>query len=177
MAKIKQKIEGNNNVQVGRDYNVITTKTVKVTHNVVYDPETMISTAQAYEILDKIQKVGLSLYGESGDTKTAYLRAHADFKKKFKIPSYKLLPKDKFDEANKWLNKKLAIHRDGLKNSAPELYRNNLYKAIHTRTRQLGINIYEFAEKALNLNRSISSLKELDDKELEQLYTKLFSKK
>ena len=91
--------------------------------------------------------------------------------------SNKLLPKDKFDDAIKWLDKQIAIFRPGLKKSDNEQWRKDMYKSIFAKARQFNIDIYEFATEVLELKKPIDSLKELNDTKLQKLYDKIFSKK
>ena len=171
MKKQTGSIKGNNNIQViGGDY--ITTQQVIRKTEVVHDADLHISVAQAFEIQSRIKKIAESLLNSSENPHRA---TYAAFNKKFKITSYKLLPKEKFDEAIKWLNKQIAIHRPKLKNVDEDEWRKDMYKAIHARARQLKLDVHVFATDALELKKPILSLKELSDRRLKTLYSKLFA--
>ena len=172
---MKQKIIGNNNIQVGGDY-VSTNKLIKKTE-VIHNPEEHITDAQAKEIRDKVYKIAESRLGENRFKTPPYGLIYSSLYNQFKITSYKLLPKTKYEEAIKWLDKQIAIYRPKLKRVDNEQYRKDMYKAINARANQLGINIHEFAVEALALKKSITSLKELSDTRLKKLYSKLFSKR
>ena len=176
MERIHQQITGNNNIQVSGNYittNKITNKTV-VPHN----SDLHISDAQAKEIKDKVYKIAESRAGERKfNSAPPYGLAYKDLYDKFKITSYKLLQKDEFDDAMKWLDKQIAIYRPKLKNVDEQQWRKDMYKSIFARSRQLGINIYEFASDVLELKKPLESLSELSDLRLKKLYSKVFSKR
>ena len=176
MANLKeQQIIGDNNIQVGGDY--ITTNKITKKTEVLYDEDVHITDAQAKDIKDRVFKIAESRLGENKFNNPPYGFVYNGLYKRFKITSYKLLPKEKYNDAIKWLDKQIAIYRPKLKNVDAEQYRNDMYKSIHARARQLGINIYDFASSAFELKKPITSLKELSDMRLKRLYTKLFSKK
>jgi hypothetical protein len=175
MSDINQKIEGNNNIQVGGDF----IKTEKITRKieVYHDPDIHITPSQAKEIKDRIEKIAKSrfVYGKSPSQE--YKNAYISLYNKFKIPKYTLLYKNQYDDAIKWLDKQIAINRPKLKNVDSDQWRKDMYKTINARATQLGINIHEFATDALELKKPISSLKELSDTRLKKLYNKVFNKK
>jgi len=172
MKKIQQKINGSNNIQVGGDY--INTERVVKKIEVVYDKDEHITDAQAKEIKDRIQKIAESRAKES---KYSFGQAYNALYERYNITSYKLLPKGEYNNAIKWLDKQIAIYRPNLKKVDNEQYRKDMYKSIHARANQLGINIHDFAFTSLGLKKPISSLTELNDMRLKNLYIKLFNKK
>lgn len=171
---INQDINGNNNIQVAGDY--IKTEKIVRTTQVVHNPDEHITDAQAKEVRDKIMKLAEEMSGDKKYSPSPYKAAYKALYNKYKITKYTLLPKDKYEDAMKWLDKQIAIYRPKLKNVDREQYRKDMYKSIHARANQLHIDIHEFAETALELKKPISSLKELSDTRLKKLYSKLFSK-
>ncbi|EOA54211.1 hypothetical protein HMPREF1214_04175 [Bacteroides sp. HPS0048] len=171
---INQDINGNNNIQVAGDY-IKTEKVVKTTQ-VIHNPDEHITDAQAKEIRDKVKKVAEEMAGERKYSSSPYGAVYTALYNRYKITKYTLLPKDKYEDAIKWLDKQIAIYRPKLKNVDPEQYRKDMYKSIHARANQLHINIHEYAANVLELKKPISSLKELSDTRLKKVYTKLFSK-
>ncbi|MCL2040878.1 MAG: ORF6C domain-containing protein [Bacteroidales bacterium] len=167
-------IQGNNNIQVSGDF-IKTEKVIRKT-DIIYNPDEHISDAQAKEIKDRVQKIAQERAAESKQ-RPSYQTAYVSFYNRFNITRYQLLPKDLYDDAIKWLDKQIAIHRPKLRAIDNEQYKKDYYKPIHTRARQLGIDVYEFAVTALDLKEPITSLKELNDKNLKKLYDKLFSKR
>ena len=172
---MKQSINGSNNIQVIGDY--ITTNKVVNKTEVLYDANLHISEAQAKDIKDRIYKVAESRLGEKKFSSPPYGLVYKSFYDRYKINSYKVLPRDKFDEAIKWLDKQIAIYRPKLKNVDAEQYRKDMYKSINAKANQLGVNVHEFAYQSLELKKPITSLKELSDTRLKKLYTKLFAKR
>lgn len=177
MEKNKQQIEGNNNIQIGVHHgDIIHTEKVIRKTEVIHDSNTHISDAQAKEIRDRVKKIAEEKAGERRYTSAPYGLVYATLYNRYGITKYTLLPKDKYEDAIKWLDKQIAIYRPKLKHVDPEQYRKDMYKSIHAKANQLNINIHEFATTALGLKKPISSLKELSDTRLKKLYTKLFSK-
>jgi len=175
MKEVRQKISGNNNIQVGGDF-IKTEKLVKTTQ-VIHNPDEHITDAQAKEISDKVKKLAEGMLGDSKGKQQPYGKAYTSLYNRFNITSYKLLPKNKFEDAIKWLEKQIAIYRPKLKNVDAEQWRKDMYKSIHARSNQLSINIHDFAMTTLELKKPIASLKELSDTRLKKLYEKLFSKR
>lgn len=67
MDKNKQKIEGNNNIQIGvHNGDIIYTEKVVGKTELIHDSDIYISDAQAKEIRDRIQKIAEEMAGEKG---------------------------------------------------------------------------------------------------------------
>ena len=164
-------IKGNNNVQVVGGDHITTQKVIKKTE-VIYDPNLYITDAQASEIQTRILKIAEELKGKY---ENPHAFAYSSFRKKFKITKYSLLPKEKFEEAIKWLDKQIAMNRPKLRKTDNDQYRKDTYRSLNARAKQLGIDIHEFANQELELKNPITSLKELSDTRLNKLYKKLFS--
>ena len=168
MGKNQQTIIGNNNIQIAGDV-----KTEKVVYKteVIYDKDLHITDEQAKIIKDRITKIAQ----EKSGSPYAYKDAYKSLYNKFGITSYKILPKEKYDEAIEWLNKQIAMNRKGLRKNDPEQWRKDMYKSIHTRANELSIEIHSFATSVLQSKKPITSLTELSDTRLKKLYEKLFS--
>lgn len=172
---INQNINGNNNIQVAGDF-IKTDKIIKTTQ-VIYDSNEYISDSQAKEIRDKVQKIAEARAGEKRYSSPPYGVVYAALYNRYKITKYTLLPKDKYEDAIKWLNKQIARYRHLLKKTDNTRYLKEMYTSIHARAKELNIsNIHEYATMALELKKPISSLKELSDTRLRKLYNKLYSK-
>lgn len=167
MSNIEQNISGNNNIQVAGDL-----KTEKIVHrtNIIYDKEQYITEEQAYNIQEQIKMLATEL-----PNKNSYGFAYNMLYKQFKITSYKMLPRDRYEDAMNWLHKQIAINRNKLKKHDPEKWRKEMYKSIHARSNELGIDVHSFATTVLNIKKPVSSLTELSDLRLKKLYTALFS--
>lgn len=171
---INQDINGNNNIQIAGDF-IKTEKIVRKTL-VIHDSDEHITDSQAKEIRDRVKKIAEERAGERKYSSPPYGAVYLTLYNRYKITKYTLLPKDKYEDAIKWLDKQIAIYRPKLKYVNPEQYRKDMYKSIHARANQLDINIHEFATNVLALKKPLSSLKELSDTRLKTIYTKLFSK-
>ena len=149
---------------------------------VQHDSEIYISDSQAKQLSDKIKEIAHAMsHKESISDRKAYATEYKALYNKFSITKYTLLPKDKFDEAIKWLQKRMRYtgHKVYRKVNKSE-FRNRNFKSIYTRAGNLGMkksDVLIFAENVLNLKNPISSLKELSDTRLEVLYKKIFSKR
>lgn len=168
MDKTQQTIIGNNNIQVAGD---IKTERIIYRTEVIYDKNIHITDEQASIIQDKIRKIAL----ERKNDPLAFPHSQNAFKRHFKITSYKTLPKEKYDEAIIWLNKQIAMNRKTLRKNNPEQWRKDMYKSIHTRARELSIDIHNYATEVLSTKAPVLSLTELSDTRLQKLYNKLYS--
>ena len=109
-----------------------------------------------------------------------YRRLNINLTQYCNITSYKLLPKNQFDEAIKWFDKQKAYrYRPKLRKVNNEEYRKQLYKSIHAKANQLGWDnetLYEFINVFLQPKVYITSLKDMSDTRLKKVYNKLFSR-
>lgn len=98
------------------------------------------------------------------------------YKDKFKLLGYRCLPAEKFDEAISWLLQSRARLQPKLRRRDNTQWRNNRYKGIFARAKELGITkeqIIMIANKKFNKN--IKSIKELGEQNLDKLYRYIFS--
>lgn len=180
--KIKQELEGNNNVQVGVNYGkIVQAKKIIKKIEVVHDADVHISDAEAKQLKDKVDEiVELRSKVEGKDKSYCYKRVYNELYNHFNIPSYKLLPKNQFDEAIKWFDKqKVYRYRPKLRNVDNNEYRKQLYKSIHAKANQLkwgNEELYNFINDFLLPKVRITSLTEMSDTRLKKIYNKLFSK-
>lgn len=174
IKNVNQDVNGNNNIQVAGDY--IKTEKIVRTTQVIHNPDEHITDAEAKEIRDRVKKIAEEMAGVRKYSSPPYGVVYTTLYNRYQITKYTLLPKDKYEDAIKWLDKQIAIYRPKLRNVDPEQYRKDMYKSIYARANQLHIDIHEFAITALDLKKPISSLKELSDTRLKKLYSKLFSK-
>lgn len=168
----------NNYGHVTNNFNVCNKNKTEVK----YDPDLHISQEQAAYIKKMIAELVLMLSAKSSDTKAKLFRqVYNQLYSKFKVTSYLLIPKDKFDDAVMWLKKyKGGKGRASLKRYAPDQWRTATYKAIYSKARELNIDhdtVHIIASQALHRFDIISSLKDLTKKELEHVYDYLFSLK
>lgn len=173
-----QKIKGNNNTQIGiNNGTIIQTKKIRFNTVVQHDPSLHISEQEAFSIREKINELAKMM--AASDTRNTYSIEQYAFKKKFQITSYKLLPKDRYEEAMVWLQKRIAAFgKKSLKKGNPAQWRTEQYKAIYAKSNSLGwdkYRLYEFAEEVLNLKIKLSSLTDLSDTRLQKLYNAIFT--
>ncbi len=180
MKKTEQNITGNNNIQVAQG-NVIQTKNVKVVTEVLHDKSEHITDSQAFEIKEKITEIVTMVATNKGDMSKLFAKEYGTFKRQFKVTKYSLLPKNKFDEAIQWLNKRIAYYgKKNLRHGDNEQWRKKQYTAIYARLKQLQMSrddLLLFAEQKLELKTPLSSIKDLSDTRLQKLYNKIVSKK
>ena len=178
---IKQTIKGNNNIQVvNNNAPIIHTGELKITMEVVHDPEQHITDAQALQVREKVIECAMILASDENNKKSLIKKQYGKLYKKFGITKYSLLPKDKFEEAMTWLQKEIAASRKVLKESDPEEWRKAHYRAINARGRQMGMDreaLLIYASQILSLSNPLFSLKYLNDDLLQKLYNYMFRKK
>ena len=182
MDNIEQNINGNNNLKIGvNNGDIIKTEKIIRKVEVIHDEDRYITSAQALKLREKVIEIGSALaLDEKITNQKAYGSVYKKLYKKFDILKYSLLPKEKFDEAMKWLQKEFAIKAmPKLKQEDEETWRKKKYTAICTKYRQLGMTkeeFYIFANEVLGLKKSFSSMTELSRTSIEKLYKKIFAK-
>lgn len=178
---INQTIKGNNNIQVvNNNAPIIHTGELKITMEVVHDPERHITDAQALQVREKVIECAMILASDENNKKSLIRKQYGKLYKKFGITKYSLLPKDKFEEAIQWLQKEITANRRVLKESDPIEWRKARYKAINARGKQMGMDwkaLLAYATQVLVLDNTLFSLKSLDDDQLQKLYNYMFQKK
>lgn len=182
MKEIEQSITGDNNVQVGvNNGQIIHTKKVKVTTEVLHAPGQHITDTQALQIRDKIAEI-VDMVASNGTSKTAiFPKEYKAFYKQFGITSYKLLPVEQYDNGLVWLQKRIVyLGKKTLRHGDTDLWRKKQYTAINTRARQLGMDrdkMIMFAQDKLELKEPLESIKDLSSTRLEKLYKFIFALK
>lgn len=180
---VSQQSKGNHNLQIGVNKGKVEIKTDKVVKRNEVKPnlEDHISETQAKEIKEKIDEiVEINSQAKKGEKKKFYPETWQSFYNRFHITSYKLLPKETFEEAFDWLQKQIAYkHRPKLRKANNEQWKKDIYGAIYAKSQNdLGMDkedLYNFAFEKLQLKKPITSLKELSDTRLNKLYKLIFT--
>lgn len=156
----------NNRVQVaGRDLIINTERNLR--RNVICPDDRHLSGVQLDAVRDVIKEVSGRIRGV--DEKTRFAAVHHMLQRRFGVPSYLLIPKERGDEALRYLKHWRAVLREGLRRRRPAVYRNDLYRSIYSGAREMTwsrIYLYEFAKKTLQLPQPLMSLKQLSDDQL-----------
>lgn len=170
---------GNKNLQIIGASNIeLNQNTTKIIRNVVQPSGNHITEEQSHTIkrlIDDIVEIIVST-SKSGTTKGKYYPLW--WKKlydKYEITSYKLLPRDKFNNAESWLHQQIAILRPKLRRNNNDEWKNQHYKAIYAKANSLNLSkeeLYQVVMDKLELE-NISSLKDLNDRQLKQFYDKI----
>ena len=181
MKNVKQSIKGNNNLQiVTNNAPIIHTGKLTAKVNVVHNPEKHISDAQAQQIKEKVIECAIILASDGSNKKSLIQKQYGKLYRKYGITKYSLLPKEKFEDAMKWLKKEVAASRKVLKENAPTEWRKTQCASINARGRQIGMDreaLLIYATQVLELANTLSSLKDLEDEQLQKLYNKMFGKR
>lgn len=155
----------------GRDININTRRVVRTT---VAAPPGSLSPAQAKRLKDAIdQLVAIEATGGvlEGDRPSLYAKWYGILKNQFAVASYKEIPAARADEALAWLKQVAARNRGKLRRGDPAAWRNEHYKAIWARARQLGLSKGDvYAIVLARLDKRVLSLKALSDSSLRHLY-------
>jgi len=175
-ANINQTISGNENVVAGRDV-VITEKVIK--RNVIAPSDNDIKSYQQYEIQQRIYELAdRDVTAGKGEVGSRRRHWFSEFKRKFKLASYKTLNQEQYPKAIQWLKEQKAIKRKSLRRKDNVTWRNDHYAAIFARGRQLGYSksgVHSFAEEKLGI--TVNSLKDLGERSLKKLYNIIMSQK
>jgi hypothetical protein len=155
----------------GRDININTRRVVRTT---VAAPPGSLSPAQAKRLKDAIDKlVTIEATGGvlEGDRPRLYAKWHTILKDRFVVASYKEIPAARAGEALAWLKQVAAMNRPKLRRVDPAAWRNEHYKAIWARSRQLGLSKGDvYAIVLTHLEKQVISLKSLSDASVRKLY-------
>ncbi len=155
----------------------------KINKNIIQPTSIHITQEQA-TIIKKLIDDLVAIDDKAGkiqnneDRKQGYGKYWGKFKKKFKITNYLLLPKEHFNEAEKWLRQQIGMARPKLKRTNKIEWRKEHYTGIYTRSKQKNIDkeeLLQIAFEKFELNEPITSLKELSDTNLKKLYQYIFS--
>jgi len=176
--KQSQQITGNNNIQVGGDLTInINESKPKLTRvNFTPDYNVHISEAEAKAIYDKIHKLA-ELANDAKYNKILFGKLNSHFE----IATYRALPKESFNDAIQYLDiiAHTRIHPIARKNNK-QAWRNSNYKAIHAKARELGWDnneLYQRINQRLGHKQQYTSMTEMSDTSLNQVYQYIMSQK
>lgn len=165
---VQQIIRGDGNTQVAGDY--VENKKV-FQKNVIQPDERHIDEASAFEIKRLIDFLAeIDVKAGRGDSHSGW---YSRLYRRYRVTSYKLIPAGLRNEAIQWLRQQVPQQRPKLRRSAPEEWRNQLYKSIWAKARKLAMakqTVYDIALQRLSLKKPILSLTELGEQNLKKLY-------
>lgn len=171
---------GDKNLQIINPANIeINQNTTKVIKNVVQPTGEHINEEQAFiikRLIDEIVEIQYTGSRARFPKSKYYPEWWKKLCNRFRITSYKLIPREKFEEAESWLHQQVAILRPKLRRTDKNEWRNQHYKAIYTKANSLNLTkeeLYQLAFDKLLLKNYISSLKDLKDSELKKFYDKI----
>jgi hypothetical protein len=157
-----------NQVQVaGRD--IVTTERL-VHRNAITPDARHITPDERRQLGSVISELAYRLVGPDG--RPRYSAVHAMLQRRFEVPSYLLIPRDRFDDALAFLKQQRAIHRSRLRRRNPVAYRNDYLRLINARCCELGWDkprLHQFASEKLGLRRPVNSSTELGPNQLKSL--------
>lgn len=166
------KIEGNNNTIILGNNNKINAKSKKEDK-----PKDAISEEQASEIKLLVQEIG-KIYEDAGETnKTAYSSIYSKLYRKFKVTSYKNIKKSDYNDVILYLRRLRTAAKSKLKNKNFDAWRTKAYADIYTKIGIAKIDKKDFLNYLTNnLQRTITSLKDLNDEELKKIHYMVMKK-
>lgn len=175
-----QTIVGNDNVQIGGDIIVQHINEKRIIQSVIQPGPQHISEKQAFEIKQLVDTL-VELNSEATPNvskRKLYSKWWGGLNDKFTVTSYKIIPVECFEEALTWLRQQKAIKvMPKLRRPHNDTWRNERYKAIWSRSKELGYEKHDVYGLAFQrLGKSISSLTELGEQDLDKLY-KIIMKK
>ena len=173
---ISQNVSGKNNVVAGRDI-TYTEKVIKK-NKVIPDPGGRhITDSEAFEIKEKVKKYS-ELMKEGGLDPNPQ-KLWTKLYKHFQVSSYREIPFGYAEEAIKLVTIEIAKSRSKVRRRNPEAWRKQYYNAIWAAVKQLGMQkeeVYDFVNLNMEVRKSITSLTELNQKQLQELDRKLKAK-
>jgi len=168
-ARQRVHVAGNgNHVEVaGRD--LIRTEKI-IRRNAITPDERHLTIAQRDRLREIAGELAVRLAGANG--RGGIAAVHSMLQRHFQVPSYLLIPRERYTDALSFLSQQRAIHRSRLRDHDPVAYANDLYRAIFAGARELGWDgerVYQFAAEKLTLKSPVASLKELGPVQLKAL--------
>ncbi len=161
------RVRGDSNIVVGRDININKREVTRVD----YVPDDRhISVTQAKKIQDKIKDLADMEIKSGTPSQQAYAKWYAILKKRFAVPSYKLIPKHLGEDALDWLMEQKGMLRPKLRRTANQDWRNELYKGIWAKSRSMRMSkadVYYVVHE--RIGKKVNSLKRLGERDLEKL--------
>jgi hypothetical protein len=163
------KVEGDGNEVkfAGRDL-IVTER--HVLRNAITPDERHLAREQRSQLLPAIHELAERLAdGDGGPNLGA---VHRMLQRRFDVPSYLLIPRERYGEALAFLRRQRAAHRGTLRRRDPPAFARDRFRAIFSRATELGWcrqQVYDFAGERLNLKRPVTSLKQLGPTQLEEL--------
>lgn len=163
------KVEGNGNEVkfAGRDL-IVTERHLQ--RNAITPDDRHLAREQRSQLLPAIHELAERLAGPDGEPNLAAV--HRMLQHRFDVPSYLLIPRERYQEALAFLRQQRAIHRRVLRRRNPPAFARDRFRAIFSRAAELGWRrqqVYDFARERLNLKRPVTSLKQLGPTQLEEL--------
>ena len=168
-------ISGTNNIVAGRDVTINKREIVRPAIKV--GPE-HISPRIAAQLQDLVRKAVEQDVASGDNERSAYAKWWSKLKKRFAVATYREIPDKLGEEAVRWMKIEIAKNRSKLRRTDKTTWRNELYKGIHARARELGMSkgeLYALANDRLSKN--ITSLKQLGERNLKKLYNIIMAKK
>lgn len=176
---IQQINYGNKNLQIIGASNVeFNQNTTKVIRNSVNRTDEHITEQQSHtlkRLIDEIVEIVVST-SRTGATKSKYYPLWwTKLNNRYRVTMYKLIPKEKYEDAESWLHQQIAILRPKLRRNNNDEWKNQHYKAIYAKANSLNLSkeeLYRVAMDKLELE-NITSLKDLNDRQLKKFYEKI----
>ena len=171
-AKISQKIEGSNNLQIAGDGNEIHQyQSPPILKTMLERPPECITPAQEFQISEWIKELAEGTVGKPrGD---AFRDWGGFFLRQFKIPKRGLLPASEMDAAEEWYRRQRAIQKGGYKTKAPDQWRTSRITAIKSSMGGMGKDkelYYLELSRRLKIKPAFTSITKLTKTDLGRVY-------
>lgn len=166
-------VEGTRNqVNVAGGDLTVTSRVVR--RNVITPDDRHLAREQRSRLRTLIHDLAARLVGTASQPNLPAV--HAMLQRRFDVPSYLLIPRERYPEALAYIQHELVIRRSILRRRDPGKFRQELFRSIYARTGELGWSrekLYRFATERLALRSSITSLKQLTPDQLRSLADRL----
>lgn len=141
-----------------------------VQRNVITPDDRHLAREQRTRLRTLIHDLAARLGGNGGEPNPA--AAHAMLQRRFDVPSYLLIPRERYGEALAYLRQQLVVRRSVLLRRDPGRFRQEVFRSIYARATELGWSreaLFRFASKGGDSARLLTSLKHLDTSQLRNL--------
>jgi hypothetical protein len=144
-----------------------------VYRNAITPDERHLTVEQRERVREQVAEMATRLTGKAPGGIAA---VHAMLQRRFQVPSYLLIPGERYGEVMDYLRQQRAIHRSRLRQFDPLAYRKDFLRSIWSRAGELGwdkAHVHAFAAERIGLARSPDSLNELGLTQLKSLAERL----
>ncbi len=167
------KVRGDHNIVAGHDININRRQVVRTT---IQPGPDHITPQQAARLQDLVRKAADRDVAGGMTQRAAMSKWWSILKRYYRVTTYREIPRHLGEEAIAWLRQRIAMNRSKLRRTDNRKWKAEHFTAIYARARDLGLSKGEvYALVNERLGKRVTSLKQLGEQSLQQLYRIMMS--